>query len=71
MAENFFATLETEFIDRRRFKNKSEARMAIFHYLEGWYNVRRRHTSIGTIAPIAFENQYHESLRKPKPEPVH
>jgi putative transposase len=55
MAESFFATLETELIDRRRFKKKSEARMAIFHYIEGWYNVRRRHTSIGTFAPISFQ----------------
>jgi len=61
MAESFFATLETELLDRNRFKNKSEARMAIFHYIEGFYNVRRRHFSIGTIAPVIFENQYHQT----------
>ncbi|MCH8247304.1 MAG: hypothetical protein IH951_12965 [Bacteroidetes bacterium] len=35
--------------------------MAVFHYVEGWYNPRRRHSSIGTISPVIFENQYHES----------
>ena len=37
MAESFFATLEREVIDRRRFKSRAEARMAIFAWLEGWY----------------------------------
>ncbi len=67
MAESFFATLETELLDRNRFKNKSEARMAIFHYIEGFYNVRRRHSSIGTIAPVIFENQYHQTALLTKP----
>ena len=38
MAESFFATLECELIDRRAFQTQAEARMAIFEYLEGWYN---------------------------------
>lgn len=71
MAESFFATLETELLDRRRFRNKSEARIAIFHYIEGWYNPRRRHSSIGTISPVIFENQYHESTQITKPLTVH
>ncbi len=71
MAESFFATLETELLDRNRFKNKSEARMAIFHYIEGFYNVRRRHSSIGTIAPVIFEKQYHQKASLTKPLTVH
>lgn len=71
MAESFFATLETELLDRRRFRNKSEARIAVFHYIEGWYNPRRRHSSIGTISPVIFENQYHESTEITKPLTVH
>ena len=71
MAESFFATLEMELIDRHRFKNKSDARMAIFHYIEGFYNVRRRHTSIGTISPLTFENEYYESTQNTKPLTVH
>ena len=71
MAESFFATLEMELIDRHRFKNKTEARMAIFHYIEGFYNIQRRHTSIGTISPLTFENQFHDSNQITKPLTVH
>ena len=38
MAESFFASLECELIDRRSFQTKAEARMALFTYIEGWYN---------------------------------
>jgi len=71
LAESFIATLKTELLDRNRFKNKSEARMAIFHYIEGFYNVRRRHSSIGTIAPVIFENQYHKLIQITKPITAH
>lgn len=55
MAESFFASLECELIDRRSFKTKAEARMALFTYIEGWYNPRRRHSALGRISPITFE----------------
>jgi hypothetical protein len=38
MAESFFATLECELIDRRKWETKTEARLALFTYIEGWYN---------------------------------
>jgi hypothetical protein len=38
MAKSFFATLECELIDRRSWPTKTEARMALFSYIEGWYN---------------------------------
>ena len=41
MAESFFATLECELLDRRRFKTQAEARMAVFEFIEGFYNPRR------------------------------
>ncbi len=66
MAVSFFATLEMELIDRHWFKNKTEARMAILYYIEGFYNVRRRHSSIGTVSPLTFENRYHESTENTK-----
>ena len=47
MAESFFATLECELIDRRSWQTKTEARMALFTYIEGWYNPRRRHSALG------------------------
>lgn len=57
MAESFFASLECELIDRRSFKNKAEARAALFTWIEGWYNPRRRHSALGYLSPIAFERQ--------------
>ena len=42
MAESFFATLECELLNRRRFKTQVEARHAIFRFIEGWYNPHRR-----------------------------
>jgi putative transposase len=44
MAESFFATLECELLDRHRFKTQAEARIAVFEFIEGFYNPRRRHS---------------------------
>ena len=60
MAESFFASLECELIDRRSFQSKAEARLALFTYIEGWYNPRRRHSALGRISPINFERTYLE-----------
>ena len=59
MAESFFATLECELIDRRAFQIQAEARMAIFEYLEGWYNTltARRHSALGYLSPNEFERR--------------
>ena len=55
MAESFFATLECELIDRRSFRTRAQARMAIFQFIEGWYNPRRRHSALGYLSPNGFE----------------
>ena len=55
LCESFFATLECELIDRRSFRTHKEAELAIFSYIEGWYNPHRRHSSIAYHAPIAYE----------------
>ena len=62
MCESFFATLECELIDRRRWATKAEARMALFHFIEGWYNPRRRHSGLGYDSPVTHERKYHEAL---------
>jgi putative transposase len=49
MCESFFATLECELLDRRRFKTQAEARHAVFEFVESWYNPRRRHSSLGYL----------------------
>ncbi len=58
MTESFFATLECELIDRRTFRTHAEARMATFHFIEGFYNPRRRHSALGYLSPIAFESAH-------------
>ena len=51
MCESFFATLECELLERCRFKTQAEARIAIFDFIEGFYNSRRRHSSLGYLSP--------------------
>ena len=55
MCESFFATLECELLNRRHFKSQIEARMAIFEFIEGWYNPHRRHSALGYLSPINYE----------------
>ncbi len=57
LAESFFATLECELLDRRRFRSQAEARTAIFQFIEGWYNPHRRHSALGQRSPITFERE--------------
>ena len=54
---SFFATLVREVLNRRRFKTRAEARMAIFEWLEGWYNPHRRHSALGYLSPINYERK--------------
>ena len=65
MCESFFATLECELLDRRRFKSQAEARMAVFDFIEGWYNPRRRHSGIGYRSPAVYEAQLHSETATP------
>jgi len=60
MCESFFATLECELLDRHRFRSHSEARMAVFHFIEGFYNPSRRHSALGYLSPIEYERKHHE-----------
>ena len=58
LCESFFASLECELLDRRPLKSKAEARFALFSYIEGWHNPRRRHSGLGRIAPAEFERRH-------------
>ena len=55
MCESFFATLECELLDREGFRTQADARMAVFDFIEGWYNPRRRHSSLDYLSPMMFE----------------
>ncbi|MCP4383686.1 MAG: IS3 family transposase [Hyphomicrobiales bacterium] len=63
MCESFFATLECELLDRHRFTTRAEARMAVFTFIEGFYNPRRRHSSLGYLSPVAYEQKAHDPDR--------
>ena len=58
LCESFFATLECELLDRRKFRTRPEAKMAIFDFIEGFYNPHRRHSSLGQQSPVNFERRY-------------
>ena len=64
MCESFFATLECELIDRRSFRTQAEARMAVFEFIEGWYNPHRRHSAINYDSPVNYERRF-KSLPRP------
>ncbi len=62
MAESFFATLECELLARHRFKTQAEARTAIFQFIEGFYNPRRRHSALGYLSPAEFERRHARAM---------
>ncbi len=55
MCESFFATLECELLERRRFTSQTEAKMACFSFIEGWYNPVRLHSALGYRSPMTYE----------------
>lgn len=62
MAESFFATLERALLNRRRFKSQAEAKMAVFEWIEGWYNPHRRHSSLGYRSPVNYERAHDRAI---------
>ena len=60
MAERFFASLECELLDRMHFRTREQARIAVFDYLEAWFNPRRRHSALAYASPLEFERKMEE-----------
>jgi transposase InsO family protein len=56
VAESFFATVKTELIHRHTWPTRKAASSAIFDYIEGWYNTRRRHSTLGYLSPTQYES---------------
>ena len=54
--ESFFSTLKTERLGRRQYRTRNELRADVFDYIERFYNPKRRHSTIGYISPVQFEN---------------
>jgi putative transposase len=69
MCESFFATLECELLNRQNCKTQVEARMAVFDFIEGWYNPHRRHSALDYLSPINYERSHSAKadFRSPTP----
>ena len=57
LCESFFATLECELLERERFSTQAAAKLAIFRYIEGWYNPQRLHSALGYQSPLNYERR--------------
>ncbi len=55
VAESFFSTLKRELVYHETYYSREEARLSIFQYIEGWYNRKRRHSTLGRLSPLEFE----------------
>ena len=67
LCESFFATLECELIDRRSWQTHAQARTDVLAFIEGWYNPRRRHSSIDYLSPIDYERKHQSAPRCANP----
>ena len=59
MADSFFATVQTELLDRRSWPTREALRSAVFEYIEVFYNRRRRHSSLGYLSPDDHERRWY------------
>ena len=62
-AESFFSTLKTEFYNRYRWATKSAAKRAVGRWIEERYNRLRRHSAIGMLSPVRFEDHLHQAAQ--------
>ena len=64
VAESFFASLQTELLDRDAWPTRRKLRTAIFEYIEAFYNLRRRHSTLGYLTPLEFEERWRAGQRQ-------
>jgi putative transposase len=67
VTESFFATLECELLHQHRFRTRTEARLAVFDWLEGFYNTHRRHSALGQLSPSNFERSHQPASAAAQP----
>ncbi len=61
VVESFFSTLKREWIEGKRYQTRSEAKADIFYFIESWYNRKRRHSTLGYVSPVEFEQRAAEA----------
>jgi transposase InsO family protein len=64
VAESFFATIKRELIDTRAWPTRTGLRRAVFEYIEGWFNTRRLHSTLGYLSPAQYEAAHHNAHRQ-------
>jgi len=64
VAESFFATIKRELIDARSWPTRAGLHRAVFEYIEGWYNTRRLHSTLGYLSPAQYEMLQHNADRQ-------
>lgn len=57
MIESFFGTVKQECVERERYQTRQEARQAIFFYMETFDTRKRRHSALGYVSPVVYEEQ--------------
>jgi putative transposase len=58
VVESFFATLKTEEVYANQYLTRQQAQTSLYSYIEGFYNRTRRHSTLGNLSPLDFENHY-------------
>ena len=64
LMESFWATLQTELLDRQTWPTRDALRSAIFEFIEGFYNPRRAHSSLGFLSPNDFESRWAQMAKR-------
>jgi len=62
VSESFFATLKKELVHRWSWPTRRELTGEVFEYIEGFFNPRRRHSTLGMLSPAEFEDKHSEIL---------
>ena len=58
VAESFFGTLQLELLDEHHWENRQQLALAVFEWIEAWYNPRRRHSYCNMLSPVDYEAAY-------------
>lgn len=61
VAESFFKTFKSELVNHAEFPTRATARLATFDYIEGWYNRRRKHSSLNYLTPSEQESHFYNT----------
>lgn len=62
LMESFWSTMQRELLDQHAWQSRDQLGQAIFEWIEAWYNPRRRHSGIGDLSPLEFENTHHAAI---------